>query len=194
MNFLAHLVLSCHDPELQMGNLLGDFTKGRPPSHYPAGIKSGIALHRLIDQTTDSHPAVLEILPFLRPRHGRYAGVVTDVLFDYYLFRDWQNFVPISYADFSHQAYANIRRHLPLLRPKLADRFRQMVEEQWLGVYSTVPGILQVFERMRSRVSQPDKLDALELTIAELDDQLELAFRRLFPDLRNLVNEFCGCA
>ena len=193
MNFLAHLVLSCHDPELQMGNLLGDFTKGRPPVHYPEGVRKGIELHRLIDHTTDTHPAVLELLPLLRPRHGRYAGVVADVVFDYFLYRDWENLVLISYQDFAQQAYFNILNHLDLLRPKLSTRFQAMVEEKWLDVYTTIPGILQVFERMRPRTSQPTKLNDLELTIEEHHQAFETALRQLFPDLRILVTEFCDC-
>ncbi|MGA2151478.1 MAG: DUF479 domain-containing protein, partial [Geobacteraceae bacterium] len=49
MNFLAHLYLSGDDPELLVGNLLGDFVKGRLSGNFPDGIERGIELHRRID-------------------------------------------------------------------------------------------------------------------------------------------------
>ncbi|HEY5975737.1 MAG TPA: DUF479 domain-containing protein, partial [Geobacteraceae bacterium] len=50
MNFLFHLYLSGDDPELMVGNLMGDFVKGRlMPGRFPIGIERGLVLHRAID-------------------------------------------------------------------------------------------------------------------------------------------------
>ncbi len=59
MNFLAHLYLSADDPEIQLGNFIGDFVRGRDlSSRFSPGIVKGISLHREIDEFTDRHPIV----------------------------------------------------------------------------------------------------------------------------------------
>ena len=55
MNFLGHIYLSGPDTELAIGNLLADQIKGNRISELPDKIKSGIVLHRLIDEFTDNH-------------------------------------------------------------------------------------------------------------------------------------------
>ena len=55
MNFLGHIYLSGHDKELAIGNLVADQIKGNKISELPDKIKSGIVLHRLIDEFTDNH-------------------------------------------------------------------------------------------------------------------------------------------
>lgn len=190
MNFLAHLVLSSHDSELQIGNLLGDFVKGRPPETYPEGIRKGIVLHRHIDQVTDLHPSVKYLQGLLSDRHGRYAGVVVDVLFDHYLAREWNNLLTIEFEDFALQTYANINNHLAVMPDKLAARFSAMVEDRWLEVYRTVPGILRVFDRMKPRIKNQLYFQDFDLTISEFDKELLAGFSSLFPDLRQAVIEF----
>ena len=56
MNYLGHLCLSDDSPECIVGNLLGDFVKGRPEGRFPPGVVRGIRLHRAIDGFTDGHP------------------------------------------------------------------------------------------------------------------------------------------
>ena len=55
MNFLGHIYLSGPDAELAIGNLIADQIKGNRISKLPDKIKSGIVLHRLIDEFTDNH-------------------------------------------------------------------------------------------------------------------------------------------
>ncbi|MEL6141216.1 MAG: ACP phosphodiesterase [Bacteroidota bacterium] len=193
MNFLAHLVLSCQDPQLQLGNFLGDYTKGRPPAHYPDQVKQGILLHRLIDVTTDQHPIVKKMATRLKPRHGRYAGVVTDVIYDLYLYRNWGHFNLLPFDEFCELTYQNLTKDLSFLANKLAQRVEEMVSERWLDTYTSEAGILAVFARMRSRFSQPEWLDGVELTMREEDDAFNQSFLQLFPDLQQTVNTFCGC-
>lgn len=193
MNFLAHLALSCHDPELQMGNFLGDYTKGRPPANYPPRVLEGITLHRLIDKTTDAHPAVKAMAERLKPRHGRYAGVVTDIVFDYYLSRHWEELDLPPFSTFTSLTYRNLLANTAYLSPKLAARVKHMVADEWLNVYTTHAGILSVFRRMRPRFSQPEQLDGMAETLVLEDEAFNQSFLALFPDLRQTVNEFCGC-
>ncbi|MDD3273470.1 MAG: DUF479 domain-containing protein, partial [Bacteroidales bacterium] len=60
MNYLAHIYLSGSNRQLQVGNFIGDFVKGRKHENYPKGIQKGILLHREIDRFTDCHPLFIE--------------------------------------------------------------------------------------------------------------------------------------
>lgn len=188
MNFLAHLVLSHRDPERQMGNFLGDFTKGKPPLHYPEGIRAGIRQHRLIDATTDAHPATRRMVTHLRPRHGRYAGVVADVIFDLYLYRNWTRFVEESYSDFREVTYANLSSYLPLVADPPRPLLSRMIEHDFLAAYQSRAGILGVFERLRPRLSKPEALDRVEVSMEVLDETFNDCFLWLFPDLIRTIN------
>lgn len=89
MNYLAHIFLSGNNRQLQVGNFIGDFVKGRRHNEFPKGIQQGILLHREIDNFTDSHPAFLETVEILRPAFGRYSGIIADMYFDYFLASDF---------------------------------------------------------------------------------------------------------
>lgn len=193
MNFLAHLALSCHDADLQMGNFLGDYTKGKPPSHYPPGIIRGITLHRTIDAFTDAHPSVKTMAQRIKGRHGRYAGVITDVIFDLYLYRNWSIMGLVDFDHFRLTTYDNLLGQTHYLDPALAQRVTNMVEADWLMTYTTRSGILDVFRRMRRRFSRPEFLAEVDATLIEEDEAFNQSFLELFPDLQLTVNTFCGC-
>ena len=85
MNFLAHAQLSFHQPEILVGNMISDFVKGKKQYDFSPGIQQGIKLHRAIDQFTDTHPVTKELKQYFRLSYGLYAGVFTDVMYDYFL-------------------------------------------------------------------------------------------------------------
>lgn len=80
MNFLAHLYLSGDDPDIRIGNFIGDFVKGRnPEGQFPARVALGIQAHRLIDQFTDAHPLVRSSKDRIRAKYRHYSGVIVDI-------------------------------------------------------------------------------------------------------------------
>src|SRR5690349_12341831 len=100
MNFLAHIFLSGDDPEIMVGNFIGDFVKGRNlDDRFSSGIVKGIELHRAIDEYTDSHPVVAQSKNRLRPKYRHYAPVIVDVFYDHFLAKNWKNYHPTSLED-----------------------------------------------------------------------------------------------
>ena len=91
MNYLVHIFLSGDDRRVQIGNFVGDAVKGRAYENYPLGFREGILLHREIDDYTDHHPVVREVVDMLRGGFGRYSGVLTDIYFDHLLARSFQS-------------------------------------------------------------------------------------------------------
>ncbi|HRK54971.1 MAG TPA: DUF479 domain-containing protein, partial [Cyclobacteriaceae bacterium] len=70
MNFLAHIYLSGNDPQLTIGNFIGDFVKGGSlTGQYEPQVIKGVALHRAIDEFTDSHQVVQKSKDRLRPKY-----------------------------------------------------------------------------------------------------------------------------
>lgn len=74
MNYLAHIFLSGSNRKVQLGNFVGDAVKGSSYKNYPPDIAKGIQLHRAIDDYTDHHPAVCEVVHRLQPEFGRIRG------------------------------------------------------------------------------------------------------------------------
>ena len=193
MNFLAHLLLSCETEELMIGNFLGDFVKNREVPHFSAGVQQGIRLHRLIDTFTDAHPLVRQGTARMHARHGKYAGVVIDVLYDYVLANNWPEFGPGQLQDFANNAYRVLESHLSLMPERLHQVVPRMIADNWLVRYGTQDGIAFTFSRLRRRVSRPEFLENVLLTLEEQEAQLTSEFRAFFPDIAREVQIFCAC-
>ena len=78
MNYLSHLFLSENNEESIIGNLLGDFVKGKLTDNFSAGILKGIKTHRKVDSYTDKHPVVRETRRLISDERKKYAGVLVE--------------------------------------------------------------------------------------------------------------------
>src|SRR5438128_467879 len=92
MNYLAHAYLSFNQREILTGNMISDFIKGKKQYEYPVSIQKGIKLHRLIDAFTDEHPATRQVKNFFKPSYGLYAAPLSDIVYDYFLANDVNEF------------------------------------------------------------------------------------------------------
>ena len=193
MNFLAHLLLSCDDKELMLGNFLGDFVRNRELPTFSPAIQQGIRLHRLIDTYTDAHPLVRQATKRMHARHGKYAGVVVDVLYDYVLANHWSEFGPGSLQDFANRCYRTLESQLELMPARIQDVVPRMIADNWLVRYGTREGIDFTFSRLRRRVSRPHFLQDVLLTLDENEKELTDEFRQFFPDVKREVQLFCAC-
>ena len=90
MNYLAHLLLGDRGPQWLVGSLMADFVKGRLPDTMEPALRHGIVLHRRIDAGTDTHPLVVECRGLFPAERRRYAGILTDIVFDHVLARGWE--------------------------------------------------------------------------------------------------------
>ena len=117
MNYLAHIFLSGSNRKVQLGNFVGDAVKGSSYKNYPPDIAKGIQLHRAIDDYTDRHPAVCEVVHRLQPEFGRYSGVLLDIYFDYLLASRFESFSGVSLRRYTRTFYLSLLinyRYLPL--------------------------------------------------------------------------------
>jgi acyl carrier protein phosphodiesterase len=116
MNYLVHFLLAGDDDELRLGNLLGDFVKGRVDRFAHRGLterlRIGIHMHRTIDAFSDCHPAVHRSKRILAPAYGRLSGVIVDVFCDHVLARRWPEHHPRPLSVYAQDVYRTLRGNL----------------------------------------------------------------------------------
>lgn len=193
MNFLAHMLLSCESDTLVTGNFLGDLLRNREIAALPEAIQVGVQLHRKIDVFTDNHPKVKQSSHLLYERHHKYAPVLVDVYYDFFLSRYWVRFHPEPLPEFSQKIYRQLLGHLDIMPERTQRQLKAMVQDDWLMNYSTYEGMEVTFRRMSRRVSRPDQLRGAVDSLQMFEPQLEADFLDFFPEIMAYVQEECAC-
>lgn len=191
MNFLAHLHLAEPTPHSYLGNLLGDFVKGYPwDDRFPETVWKGIVEHRQVDAFTDRHPLWNESRDLLPVSLRRFAGIVVDIYYDYFLHRHWSRFSPTtdldSFLGIVERSLASVETLAP---PGGAIGDGTKVEQQWLREYATLAGIDRTLERVQSGVPFLEPIfETSELLRSHLPE-MERHFLAFYPDLVGYVSE-----
>lgn len=188
MNYLAHFHLSYGDDELMIGALLGDFVKGPLTGAHPPGIEQGIVLHRKIDSFTDRHPEPLTCHRQFDPRFRRFAGIMTDVVFDHFLNIHWQRFHPQPLPEFSEQVFgllenSNLLEGNARLQADNLSRYDVFVNYQH---WETVEAALL---RIGQRIRRDNPLDCAGAEMKLHYDELEQTFLNFYPQLQAHATE-----
>lgn len=193
MNFLAHFLLSCDEEALLIGNYLADHIRLSDESNYPEDIRRGIALHRKIDHFTDGHALVKKGIRRLHPHHHKYAPVVLDIFYDYFLANHWEKFSALSLHDFAQNTYRSLENNMHWMPPPLQQRLPRMIANNWLSSYATLEGIDFTFSRLKMRVSRPEHLENIVDTLLTHEAVLGEEFQQFFPEALLFVENECAC-
>ena len=191
VNFLAHLYLSGNDPNIQLGNFIGDFVKGRNlTEQFDASIAKGIELHRSIDEFTDHHPIVKLSKDRLRDKYRHYAAVIVDIFYDHYLAKNWDRFHKTFLPDYAESVYEMIMSKENILPERVKWMMPYMIKQDWLTNYSRIGGIGRVLGGMSRRTSFDSKMnEAVEdLKLGYADYEKE--FFEFFPQLEAHSRDF----
>lgn len=183
MNYLAHLFLSHDSPDSMLGNLLADLVKGNVQGKFPQEVVKGIMNHRIVDAFTDSSEVVSASRKLISRSRYRYSGVIIDVVYDFFLSRNWGLYSSAGLDEFIEKVYTNLTNHNVQI-PQNARRFiDKMITEDWLRSYGTTEGIDETFKRMSKRITRENHLDTaaeeLQLHYSIFKDH----FLRFFPQL-----------
>lgn len=193
MNFLAHCLLSCSEEDLLIGNVITDFIKKNEVVYFNESIQKGIELHKSIDQFTDTHVASLQLRNILRPRHDKYAPVVVDLIWDYFLSKKWSHYSGQKLTEFCSEVYNIISLHINELPVRLQSKFIQLIEDDFLMAYGTDRRMESSLEWMDNRVKFKSAFYKTPLDIKENYNQIEQLFDQFFPELVAHSEEFCNC-
>lgn len=191
VNFLAHLYLSGNDPNIQLGNFIGDFVRGRNVAkQFGTSIGRGIELHRSIDEFTDHHPIVKMSKARLREKYRHYAAVIVDIFYDHYLARNWDQYHDTFLPDYAESVYKMIMSREDILPEKVKWMMPYMIKQDWLTNYARIEGINRVLGGMSRRTSFDSKMNEavedLKLNYADFEKE----FFEFFPELEKHAREF----
>jgi acyl carrier protein phosphodiesterase len=184
VNHLAHLALADGSPESILGNLMGDFAKGRPEGRFTPAVARGIRLHRSVDGFTDAHPVVRRAIGRLPSAHRRFAGIAIDMAFDHFLAARWERDAPKDFRDQRRHAYAVLTAHYDILPPRLQRILPSLRDDDWLGSYARFRGMAFALERMSQRLSRENPLAMLADDIGSNYDALQADFDTFWPDVK----------
>lgn len=195
MNWLAHLLLAEPDPELRLGNLLGDLVKGEERESLNPKLQRGLRCHQAIDIFTDRHLIVKGSKQRIDSQYRRFAGILIDVFYDYILANNWQDYSDIPLAIFTKSVYASWSNYLTEIPPFSQAVIHRLMAEDWLCSYQSMEGIENNLARISYRLNKRRKNKQYDLTpaIAELlvnYTELEQDFEQFFPQLKAYVNNW----
>jgi acyl carrier protein phosphodiesterase len=158
VNYLFHLYLAEDSQESLVGNMLGDFVKGRLDERYPPAITRGIERHRQVDAFAQDNAAFQRSKRRIDDSYRHYKAVLVDVFYDHFLARQWASYSPLPLPEFSQRAYQALQAHYPLLPERLQQMLPRMIAVDWLTSYRELPNIGIALERMATRLSRPNPL------------------------------------
>ncbi|MCV2402222.1 ACP phosphodiesterase [Marinomonas sp. C2222] len=187
MNYLAHLHIAQLTNTSPAGNLLGDFSVD--VNSLDSDLYIGWQLHQQVDVMVDKHPASLAFRALPRSGRRRFAGIIQDILMDYWLVQNWQKFGSLSLTDFCEQVVIDLSRDKGRCPVRLANMITSLEHHNWLaglGTYSGVEkAIFSIMKRWRYGHYLQDFVDELPEVIL----QAEQPFLSLYPDLLSYVKE-----
>ncbi|HEY3056534.1 MAG TPA: ACP phosphodiesterase [Thermoanaerobaculia bacterium] len=183
MNYLAHLFLAGDDADALLGNLAGDFVKGRLGDEFTPGMRRGIISHRRIDEFTDTHPAVAAFRRVIAAEHGHYARVISDVLFDHFLACDWDAYSSESRANFLQRIFTTLDPRIAEMPGYLRFVYPRMRDEGWLESYAEIEGIDTALRNLSRRFSRAPQLETATHFLRDARETLHTHFQRFFPDV-----------
>lgn len=192
MNYLAHLLLSGNNTEMQLGGWLGDFVKGPLKGRWPTRVEQGIQLHRRIDSHCDTQPLVQRSISRLGPELRRVGGIAIDLCYDHFLARHWDDYHPLDLDSYCQSIYTLLQERASQL-PVAAQRFSDRAQEfRLLESYRELPTLEVALARIAQRLSRPTPLTDCYPRMVEQYAALEADFRQLFPLLQAFARQQAG--
>lgn len=189
MNFLAHLTLSQEDDDLLIGNFIADSVRRVQLPNFKDEVVRGIALHHKIDEFTDQHPVVERSKERLRPRHGKYSGVIVDIFYDHYLARFYPVYGERDLSAFARYCYEVFTRRYEELSLGAQRMLPYMKEQNWLVNYAYRQGMERVFKGMSRRARFANNMDAAVEDLWKYYEDFQRDFALFYPELEQFVNE-----
>lgn len=157
MNFLFHMYLSGDDPELLVGNFMGDFVKGMLGDRHPPRVRQGLMLHRKIDSFAHTNQFFQASKTRLDAQFGLYRGVLIDLFYDHFLARQWEARQGTPLTNYLAWARRVIEQHHAVM-PEELQPFVPVIFNELLPSYGSTTGIATALQRMSRRIRRPNPL------------------------------------
>jgi len=155
MNFLAHLHLSGDNEDIKIGNFIGDAVKGKSYQKFATDIQKGILLHRKIDYFTDKHEITKDLSRFFNGKYGKYSGIVVDIMYDYFLANNWEDYSNQQLEQFISDSYCLLMLNFRILPTKIKKFLPFLIGKNRLLSYRDISGIESVLTVMAKYTTLP---------------------------------------
>lgn len=183
VNFLAHVYLARGVPDAIVGQLCGDFVRGKDLAHFPPAIAQGIRVHRAVDSYTDRHPLNLQARELFASPHRRFAGIITDVVYDHYLALEWDNYSDVSLEEYETTVKVALQARYALLPPRL-QRFTEFLQTENILQNNLYQAKIELtLQRLSARRASMKPLATASSSLWQNNDQLKGLFDQFFPEL-----------
>ena len=192
MNFLAHLHLSGDNEQIKIGNFIGDAVKGKSYLNFAPDIQKGIILHRKIDTFTDNHQITKDLNKFFNEKYRKYSGIVVDIVYDYFLANNWQNYSNQGLEYFvsdTHSLLMSNFRILPLKMKKILPFF---IGRNRLLSYRDMSGIESVLVAMAKYTSLPQgasfAVDVVQKNHNYFEESFSIFYNEIYSYSKSEIN------
>ncbi|MDR1876107.1 MAG: ACP phosphodiesterase [Flavobacteriaceae bacterium] len=193
MNIVAHQLLSYKIPDIQVGNVLGEIVRGKDYQNYPQSIATGILLHRNIDSFTDSHPIVKETTHIFHKSYGKFSPIITDVIYDYFLIKNWHLFCDEDFENFKKSCYDLVQRTEILFPKRLNTILKSLIEDDWFEKYKTYEGIEWTLHNLSKKSKFLYRMADMGNSVKEIylqERNIERQFMQFYPELQKFCKDF----
>jgi len=190
MNYLAHLFLSAGETELMVGNFIADGVKGSNYKNYPEKVSRGIIMHRSTDFYSDTHPVYLRSVHNLASEHGKFSGIIADMLYDYLLATHWKDFSNEGLDKFCKKTYVVLRSFQDSMPEKCQVTLNYMIKYNWLESYKTLEGIERALKGLSGRMKYYYPMHNSIKPIRNDIEVFQKDFYEFFPLLIEHVKQF----
>jgi acyl carrier protein phosphodiesterase len=187
------MYLSGSDPELLVGNFMGDFVKGPIGNVYAPRITLGLKLHRKIDSFAQKNIHFQASRLRLAPHFGLYRGVFVDLFYDHFLANEWKSWAELSLPAYISSTRAIVESYLGIM-PERLQEFVPIIFTELLPSYASISGIESALVRMSRRVVRPNLLAEGGAELTAHYEELKTDFNRFIVEAQRYSAEFIAKA
>jgi len=183
------MFLSGDDPELLVGNFMGDFVKGPLGNAYPPRIRQGLMLHRKIDSFAQKDACFQASRLRLSATYGLYRGVLVDLFYDHFLATEWHLWSDREFPEYLAWARNCIELHRGVMPQKLQGLI-PVIFDELLPSYCSIAGIGTALTRMSRRITRPNALSGGEAELIRHYGELKFEFDSFTRNAQQFVAGF----
>lgn len=183
MNYLAHIALSGNNTDIMIGNFIGDFIKGDEFNKFPRDLRKGMLLHRAIDSFTDSHPLTIQSKRRFYKEYPKVGGIITDILYDYFLCLNWDKFYSMSLENFITKTYLTLEENKNQFPKEMDGLYQHLIINDWFRRYKTQKGTALSLTQIGNKIKYPKDLGLSFQIVNDNFEQFNNEFDAFYQEL-----------
>lgn len=190
MNFLGHSLISLEidekeNKETLYGNFTGDFYKGLVERiELSENLKEGIALHRIIDKTSDRKENLLNEL--LAEKFGIFKGIVSDMFIDHFLSKNFNNLLNKNIDDIEREILDKVKEYKNIFPKDFERTFNWLNDRNVMPNYKDIDFLERAFQGLAKNIRRGE---ILNLAVSELKKNYNLFEEKSIKEFFYVKNE-----